>query len=388
MNVTKTNDLFNEIIDTKDNYNPTKYPKISGWNFVTSARAGGKTTNCFLWAIAAYAIDNTRFMYVRTNHAMTVRTKMNMIFNDINYNILDNNGKNYIERLTHGKYKYILYCYTLKTFVLSNNDKVKTKDLTNCETIGYVASIDKQEDIKSTFVDSKCDLMIIDEIVDNYVNNKSCINMINLISTVFRLRENQIALCLCNMSAGNIILLRQFEIYERILKQKIPFSFYTTTRDMKISVELFDVIEKKSHEQISMNQRFYGLQVDGIDNVRGYSVCNEIFRELPENCNIIKTYIKLYLNNEFYEIYTTSSNVWQTMIYVKQCNDDLENYVVFTDDRQYSYKTPNTYYNFGLWNESMNDFYKMYCRDDICYSNNNTFISVSSWFRDIGKRLI
>ena len=86
-NIHNVNSLFDTVVSNEYKekyYDVTKYPVINGYNFVTSYRNGGKTTNILLWAMCAHKIYGSRISYIRTNKTMTTRSKIMTLFDSIN----------------------------------------------------------------------------------------------------------------------------------------------------------------------------------------------------------------------------------------------------------------------------------------------------------------
>ena len=123
-NIHNVNSLFDMVVskDYKEKYyDVTKYPIINGYNFVTSYRNGGKTTNILIWAMCAHKIYGSRLSYIRTNKTMITRSKIMTLFDSINTTV-DDTGKNYIQKIYNDKYNRVMYFYNEKCFKLVRED--------------------------------------------------------------------------------------------------------------------------------------------------------------------------------------------------------------------------------------------------------------------------
>ena len=204
------NSLFDMIVSKEYKekyYDVTKYPVIHGYNFVTSYRNGGKTTNILIWAMCANKLYGSKISYIRTNKTMVTRSKIMTLFDSINTTV-DDNGKNYVQKIYNDKYNRIMYFPTEKCFKLVRED-MTADELKTAKILCYVHSIDTNDELRSGFADNELDIILYDECMDKYVNNNTLINFLHIVSTFFRSRYKSIIFMACNMSTGAPIILQQ-----------------------------------------------------------------------------------------------------------------------------------------------------------------------------------
>lgn len=379
----KVNNLYDSVVlkEYKEKYyDVTKYPVINGYNFVTSYRNGGKTTNILIWAMCSHKIYGSRISYIRTNKTMTTRSKIMTLFDSINTTV-DDEGKNYIQKIYNDKYNKVMYFYNEKCFKLCRDD-MTADELKTSEILCYVHSIDTNDELRSGFADNRLDIILYDECIDNKINNTTLINFLHIVSTFLRTRYKSIIFMACNMSTGAPTILQQMGIYTKVLAQTTPYAMYTTEKHTRISVEILEVSETFSNERNIMNDTFFGFDIDGIEIIRGSSICHESFRELPENTEIINTNVKIYTCGYWIDVYTTISDKWQNMIYFKKGTPSTHTCetITLTDDKNYAFTHPYTYASIGKDFKICLLMAKLFRRNDICCDDYMTFVCANSFY--------
>ena len=382
-NIHNVNSLFDMVVSNEYKekyYDVTKYPVINGYNFVTSYRNGGKTTNILIWAMCAHKIYGSRISYIRTNKTMTTRSKIMTLFDSINTTV-DDAGKNYIQKIYNDKYNRVMYFYNEKCFKLVRED-MTADELKTAEILCYVHSIDTNDELRSGFADNRLDIILYDECIDNKVNNTTLINFLHIVSTFLRTRYKSVIFMACNMSTGAPTILQQMGIYTKVLAQTTPYAMYTTEKHTRISVEILEVTKQFSNERNIMNDTFFGFDIDGIEIIRGSSICHESYRELPENTEIIPTNVKIYSCGYWIDVYTTVSDKWQNMVYFKKGtpSEHGAGTITLTDDKNYAFTHPYTYASIGKDFKICLLMAKLFRRNDVCCDDYMTYICANSFY--------
>lgn len=382
-NIVQVNNLYDNVVpDMYKNkyYNVTKYPIIYGYNFVTSYRNGGKTTNILLWALCANRLFGSRISYIRTNKTMVTRSKIMTLFDSIN-NTVGDDGKNYVQKIYNDKYNRIGYFPAEKCFKLIRED-MTSDELKKAEIFCYVHSIDENDKLRSGFSDNRLDIILYDECMDKYVNNTTLINLLHIISTFFRSRFNSVVFLACNMSTGSPVILQQMGIYTNVLSQKTPYALYKTEKNTKISVEILHVSDDFSNERNIMNDTFFGIDLEGVEIIRGTSICHETFRELPENTEILSTNVKIYSCGYWIDVFTTISDTWQNMVYFEKGTPSTHTCgtITLTDDKNYAFTHPYTYTSIGKDFKIGILMAKAFRRNDICCDDYMTFVCATAFY--------
>lgn len=362
----------------------SKNPITRGYNIFNSFRAGGKTTNEIIFCLIAYSLYGTRSAYLRTNPRATTEKMVFTLCQELNSYVFDD-GRNYVQTITNDKYIGISYHNRTKSFRLmaSQEQDVKTADV-----FMYVFDVEQSTDVKSGFNDTNCDIIIYDEFIDTHTTNDTCIKYLNFISTIFRLRYNSIAFMNCNMSIGNPVLLRQFGIYEKVLNQTTEYMVYHNKRGTKVSVTLMQPPEDKNNiDRLKMNETYFyfDTRIDGIENITGLSICQQLYRTLPEDASYTLKPTKLYIHacGTIYKISRCFTKDWQPMFYAEPLNG-LVNHnptnIMLTDDIITAYETPYTYASIGRDFPLAVEFAKAVRRNDVCYKDYMSYISITSFY--------
>lgn len=376
--------LYDQIIPDEF-FKVTQYPLIGGYNIYNSFRSGGKTTAVLLFGLCNWWLCGGTIGYIRTSHKQTVKSKVFTMFNTIN-TYTDDNGENYIQRITHGKYNKIYYMTTEKCFRIAREDSTD-EEIKNAPIICYVFSNDMVDDYKSGFADDNIDILLYDEFVDTYVNANTTIALLNNISTFFRLRTNNLIFMNCNMSLGNTVILQHFGILQAIQVQDTEFRLYKTPLGTQLGVTLLSdtsISDKHANERAKFNMRYMGFSnsIQGIENIRGTTIIRQPYREMPDGADVIDTPLYIFTSGQYFKCDLVVHDLWQSMFYVHQTDTVVhssEN-ITITDDKQYAYDNPYTYYGIGRDFASCIDLAKHYRRGDVCVDGFLTDIYLKAFY--------
>lgn len=380
-NIYDVNALYDYIVpqEYKDKYyNVTKYPVVYGYNITTSYRNGGKTTNYLLWGMCANKIYGSHMSYIRTDKTMITQSKIMTLFDSINNTVLDD-GRNYVQHIYNDLYNRVVYLPREKRFVLACETDTEYK---NNPTLCYVHSIDENDKLRSGFADNMLDIILYDEFMDKKISANTMINFLHIVSTFFRARYKSVIFMACNMSTGAPTILQQMGIYTKVLAQNTPYMCYTTSKNTRITVEILEVSEKFSNERNLMNDTFFGFDIDGIEIIRGTSICHETFRELPPDSTITSMGIKIYSCGFWIDVYMCTNDKWQNMIYFKKGIPSLHtgSDITITDDCNYAYTHPYTYASIGKDFTACVTMAKYFRRGDVCCDDYMTYVCATSFY--------
>lgn len=378
--------IFREVVPEPER---TKWLDLSarpiqyGYNIYNSYRTGGKTTNELIFSLIAFDQFNTTTMYYRSGVRATRAKAVSTLCDGLN-NIVGDDGMNYIQRITNNKYCWVMYHVHTKTFRLMAHLE---DDLKSCPVFLYVCALSESLGLKSGFADQNCNITIYDECIDDEVNSDTMTMYLNALSTVFRLRHESIAFLNCNMSIGSPIILRKFGIYEKVLNQTVPFMIYHTKRGMKIAVNILEPSFEQNNERLKMNETFFNFDdnIDGLENIRGTSVCRESYREIPPDvipeC-IAETGLFIYSCGYWCNVKQISSNTWQDMYYITACLEPPHDpeHLTITDDKNFAFSTPYTYNSIGKDFRICRDLACKVRRNDVCFDSFMSYISVKSFY--------
>ena len=98
---------------------------------------------------------------------MTVEKSMITLFGVIN-DYKDKDGKNYVEKITGGRWNKVIFKRNTKKFYFANVDNEGNVTEQSEKILGHVLAIELQDVYKSSFADTMCDVIIYDEFIDTY----------------------------------------------------------------------------------------------------------------------------------------------------------------------------------------------------------------------------
>lgn len=387
INIKRAQQIFREIVheEYRGKYldlsaNPIQY----GYNIFNSYRAGGKTTNDLIFMLICYHYFGKTSMYCRSGARATRAKAVSTLCTAMNTTV-DDTGRNYVQRCTNDAYTWIEYHSNTKTFRLQ---KTPDDEIKKCPIFMYVTNInDDAMSLKSGFADNNCDIMLYDEFIDDETNAYTVIKFLNLISTVFRLRHKTIAIMNCNLSVGSPVILRTFGIYEKVLNQTTPFMIYHTKAGMKIAVTCLETKDEFNNDRSRMNETYFNFDthIDGLENIRGASICHESYRELPpdidEKCTV-PTGLYYYSCGQFFEVYQIESPTWQSMYFIKTCIEPVHDreHLTITDDKLYAFDNPYTYASIGRDFKICCDVARKVRRNDVCFDDFMAYVCIKSFY--------
>lgn len=362
-------------------YNPLTYGLHKGYNVVCSGRGGGKSTIGKVISIISNYHYGIETLMIRASKTETTRAMCKTYFDDL-LNITFPDGKNVIQHITNDKYDRVYYYYSEHCYRLGREDS-DPDDLKNEKPLCYITSYDKSSDMCSNFSSPYLKLIICEEICDNRITPSCFMDFLHIISTLFRKDTNTYVFMFGNISRGNPDLLCKMEIYERMRTTDIPYFIHKTKEGTPIYVTLFNALPQKDTERYYFNKQYFGFDVAGIDVLKGSAQPQELYRELPEDCQIIQTNYFIYTLDTWFNVYMTLSETWQSMYYIKRCYEPehTADTITVTDDEFKAYTTPYTYYNCGELITGVKDFLKSYALNDICYENYMCKVAIDTLVR-------
>lgn len=364
----------NNLIDITD------FPVINGYNVNVSGRGGGKSTAWNIFSLISYEQFNVQTLVIRANKTEITKFNAESYFDGL-YNIIFDDGKNVIEHITHGKYNKIYYFYTEHCYRLGNESD-NIDDVKNNEPFAFITSFDKSSDMASSFNKPKLKFILAEEICDNRISAKNFLDFMHQISTVFRFDTNTIVTLLGNISRGCPDILIKMEIYDKIRTTKVPYFVHVTDLGTPIAVRLFDALPEENTEKYLFNKQYFGFDVDGMDIIRGCSTPTELYRKIPENLKyeLLDTHYRLFLLNSYYAMYKCFIDGWQDFYYIAKIHHHTpdSSTVTVTDNENYAYNNPYTYYNCGQEFPMIKDFIIKYRRNDVAFEDYACKIAVDS----------
>lgn len=229
------------------------------WHIFLSMRDSGKTTNVLLTCLLCYVRYGITTAYIRTDVSQITWSKLEKLFSVIH-------EFEYIDKMTKGKYNRVIYDHLKKQWYMAKvePDKPILRDKQPCM---YALAIREQQTYKSTFNVPTCDLLIVDEMVNDLNYSNEFQDLCHLQSTIFRHRlVNCRSFILSNTLTRFHFLFRDLMIQKHIKFMKEgEYKEIETDKGTHISVSLIKTGENKARKQV--NSLYWGF--DGLQSITG-----------------------------------------------------------------------------------------------------------------------
>lgn len=240
-------------------FNPLQFPvENNKYNIFLSERSRGKTTNFLLVGLLLNRRYGTVIQYIRQTEDDIKASNLQLLFDVIISN-------NYVEILTNGEYNTIIYNARRFYYAYVENNEVKKKDT---KSICNVLSIQKQQDIKSTYNCPLGDFIIFDEFISNAYYKNEFSEFMQLLKTIIRERRSPIIFMLANSLNVDNDYFHEMTIYETVKTM-----LQGDTKELKtaggtpILIHLLD--KNRSKEREVQNAEFFGFSSHGINSITG-----------------------------------------------------------------------------------------------------------------------
>ena len=276
-------------------WTPQHLPFNKAHTFIElSERSIGKTTNIILFGMIMNKIYGTIIHYVRDNALMLENRNIKELFD-----VIKDKQYKYIEKITEGEYNSVLYKAKRWYYCYINENGEIEKTAQN--HFMMCLSTDKSEAYKSIYVCAKGDLIIYDEFIHKFYNERDFFNFYDLHKTISRQRESVITFFLSNTIDINSPWFEEMEISENIVYMEIgQKEIFTTNGGTNIFVELIEPSKIKRKGNIVLNKLYYGFKNPLLYSITGAQTwAVKEYQKIPNNTNLEKVVIgNLYI--EYY----------------------------------------------------------------------------------------
>ena len=228
------------------------------YNIFLSERSRGKTTNFLLLGLIFNKLYGTVIQYIRQTEDDIKASNLQLLFDVIISN-------HYVEFLTDGEYNTIIYNARRFYYAYVENNEIKKK---SSKSICNVLSIQKQQDIKSTYNCPLGDFIIFDEFISNAYYKNEFSEFMQLLKTIIRERQSAIIFMLANSLNVDSDYFHEMEIYEtcKIMEQG-DIKTVVTAEGTPILIHILD--KNKSQKRELQNKKFFGFQGFGMSSITG-----------------------------------------------------------------------------------------------------------------------
>lgn len=329
-------------------FDVTKRPfECQGWNMFISPRNKGKTTSILLTALCYNWLYGWTFAYLRTLQTMTVEKSMITLFGVIN-DYKDENGLNYIEKITEGRWNRVIFKRNTKKFHFAKIDGQGTITEQSEQILGHVLAIEIQDVYKSSFADTNCNFIIYDEFIDPFYRSWVFENLMNLISTIKRSRDALIFLS-ANILDRDYPIFYDFDLVDIVRYIKLgDHEILTTPIGTRLWLEVV-AIDEHHTEKAPITEdikKYFGFSSKKLEGITGLTWSYKEFPHAPKQQNDFellesdeRIYLEYYTNQLQMDIVKYQGELY---LFVHRFTGDMkENRLVYTNnitiDSRYCY---------------------------------------------------
>lgn len=259
-----------------DVYDPCTAPLEEAKYFVLlSERNIGKTTNWLLFGMLMNKFYSSTIQYVR----QTDDEIMPKALRDLFKTILEHD---YIEKITEGQYNSVVY-KSRRYYYSLVDDSGQVVDVAP-EHFMFCCSVEKAQDLKSSYNAPRGDIIIFDEFVRKFFYKNEFISFCDLTKTIIRGRRSPFIIMAANNIDPYSPYYNELEIFDDVQALKIGDNkLIQTSMGTKIYLEKIGAALEKKRKNTIINQLFYGFrnpQLSAITGEGDWSIKN--YQHIPE----------------------------------------------------------------------------------------------------------
>lgn len=280
-------------------YNPATAPLESvQWFVELSERAVGKTTGWLLLGLVMYQLYGTVTVYLRSRKDMVAPKNASSLYSVIIAN-------DYVIKLTGGTYNALTYKF--RKWYLCHIDEDGNMDKIDSHYCCRVVSLDESMNLKSSFNEPTADLVIFDEAIPvdlRYENMQDFVLLVDVLSTIFRLRECGKIAVLANTINKYAMILHDLCIFERVSEMQLSESCtHVTDRGTKIYIELIGTPKAYRTKKQRWTKLFAGFDRPDLAAITGESTwAVKMYQHIPQRDSDAQQpkmlYCKLYIYDQ------------------------------------------------------------------------------------------
>ena len=280
-------------------YTPMNCPFEKSHIFVNmSDRSVGKTTNWLLLGLCMWKRYGTILHYIRSREDMITPKALKDLF----ATILD---YHYIEKITDGKYNGVFYRARRWYFAKVVNEEIAEISETH---FMFCASIDKSENLKSSYNAPKGDFILFDEFIGKYYPPDEFVYFCDLVKTIIRDRISPIIIYSANTIDKNSPYFNELEVYDEIqILAQGENRLLTSSGGTNVFVEIVGQNVERQKRRSLVNKLFFGFRNPRLAAITGADWAMKYYPHIPPQEKTIHREIEKaeYLAQNIYIIYNT-----------------------------------------------------------------------------------
>ena len=375
--------MYKKLECPPDVYDPTNCPLETCKYFVAnSERNVGKTTNWLLLGMLMHEKYGTVIQYVRQTENMIVPKALKNLFDTIRI-------YNYVAKVTDGRWNSIMYRARRFYYCWVDEDTGEITEKDN-DHFMFCCSIDKAEDLKSSYNAPLGDLIIWDECIGKYYYPNEFVRFCDLVKTIIRGRRSPIIVLLANTIQPHSPLYSELEIYDEVqLLHAGDHKIIETAKGTKIYLEWIGVTGEKKQKNTVINKLFFGFKNTLLGSITGDDWAIKCYPHIPEFpkdddeafADIISRKLYIFFNNKYVRLDVVRHYQLGLCMYAHWATKTYQDSIIFTTvertDNRYQYKLGT-----GNLSKFIND---CFTQNRVYYSTNDIGSYIEAYLSTIKK---
>lgn len=318
-------------------YDPCTAPLESAqWFVEVSERSLGKTNSWLLLGLVMFKLYGTVTIYGRSKRDMIAPKNSESLYHVIKEN-------HYIERITNGDWNDITY--KSKRWYLCNTDEDGSITKICEKYCTRMISLDESGNIKSSFNEPMGDLFLYDEFIPinpRYVVQNEFVILVDVCSTIFRLRECCKVVLLANTLDKYNQYFHDLEIFEQVSAMQISENCtVTTSGGTKVYVELLGAPKQYRTKKERWTTLFAGFNNPELVSVTGKATwAVRMYQHIPytdegHETETLYNKIYIYAHNKYLRLDIVHHSDLGTCIYVHWATKIYEDSIIMTTEPKF-----------------------------------------------------
>lgn len=329
---------FKKLKIPNDVYNPCKIDLSAYKYFINlSDRSAGKTTNWLLLGMVMNELYGTEIQYIRQRSDNITPKNTKDIFSTIL-------SYDYVRKLTNNRWNSITYKARRWYYCNVDEDGVVKE---RCEKhFMFMCSVDKGEDLKSSYNAPLGDFIIFDEFISTYYYENEFIWFCDLVKTIIRERQSPIIIMLANTIDKHSQYFNELEIYEQIQTLGQGENVSVTTRQgTRIYIEILGKTQEKEKKRSIINQLFFGFKNPQLASITGADWSIKNYPHIPKDeVQWLVNNLYIFHNDRYIRLDVVNNVRLGTCIYCHWATKVYEDSIILTVQDQLD---PRFRYKFG-----------------------------------------
>lgn len=243
-----------------------------------SDRSVGKTSNWLLLGMIMNKHYGTILHYIRQREDMITPKALKDLFSTL-VDYRPDDEHNYIELLTDGKYNNVYYHARRWYYCRTDDGEI----IDDCKDFFmFCASIDKNENLKSSYNSPRGDFILFDEFIGKYYSPNEFVYFCDLVKTIIRDRISPIIVFSANTIDKNSQYFNELEIYDRVQTlQQGESDICTSSGGSKVYVEIVGQNVERKKRRSLVNKLFFGFKNPLLASITGADWAVKYYPHIP-----------------------------------------------------------------------------------------------------------